>query len=159
MARSNFLKDNSSLIIGLVVVYFGYNKVIKPILESVGLQKSNEELEIEKQTSNPGSAWNPNYWRKGGATIITNANVNKYIETIWNAPGYFSDDFDAVLGVFKQLKTKSQVSYLADKFNQVKGKDLLSWLQGGGALSWPADRFSAEQVNQLIKYVNGLKNY
>jgi hypothetical protein len=159
MARSNFLKDNSSLIIGLVVVYFGYTKVIKPILESVGLQKSNEELEIEKQTSNPGSPWNPNYWRKGGATIITNSQVQKFIDTIWNAPGYISDDFDAVLGVFKQLKTKSQVSYLAHKFNEAKGKDLLNWLQGGGALSWPADRFSADQVNQLIKYVSGLKNY
>jgi hypothetical protein len=159
MAKSNFLKDNSSLIIGLVVVYFGYTKVIKPLLEGVGLSKSEAELEIEKQTSNPASPWNPNYWRKAGATIITNAQVQKFIETIWNAPGYVYDDFDAVLGVFKQLKTKSQVSYLADKFNQVKGKDLLNWLQGGGALSWPADRFSANQVNQLIKYVNGLKNY
>jgi hypothetical protein len=159
MARSNFLKDNSNLIIGLVVVYFGYTKIVKPLLESVGLSQSEAELEVEKQTSNPQSAWNPNYWRKGGATIITNENVNNYIEKIWNAPGYFSDDFDAVLGVFKQLKTKSQVSYLADKFNQVKGKDLLNWLQGGGPLNWPADRFSAEQVNQLIKYVNGLKNY
>ena len=81
---------------------------------------------------------------------IENVLVEKY---------YISDDFDAVLGVFKQLKTKSQVSYLAHKFNEIKGKDLLNWLQGGGALSWPADRFSAEQVNQLIKYVNGLKNY
>ena len=159
MARSNFLKDNGQLIIGLVVVYFGYTKVIKPILESVGLQKSDEELEIEKQTSNPGSAWNPNYWRKGGATLIREADVQRFVNTIWNAPGYLFDDFDAVLGVFKQLKTKSQVSFLADKFNQMKGKDLLNWLQGGDALSWPADRFSAEQVNQLIKYVNGLKNY
>jgi hypothetical protein len=159
MARSNFLRDNSQLIIGLVVIYFGYTKVIKPILEGVGLQKSSEEIEIEKQTSNPASAWNPNYWRKGGATIITNSKVQQFVNTIWNAPGYISDDFDAVLGVFKQLKTKSQVSYLAHKFNEMKGKDLLNWLQGGGALSWPADRFSAEQVNQLIKYVNGLKNY
>jgi hypothetical protein len=159
MARSNFLRDNSQLIIGLVVIYFGYTKVIKPILEGVGLQKSSEEIEIEKQTSNPSSPWNPNYWRKGGATIITNSKVQQFVNTIWNAPGYISDDFDAVLGVFKQLKTKSQVSYLAHKFNEMKGKDLLNWLQGGGALSWPADRFSAEQVNQLIKYVNGLKNY
>lgn len=159
MAQQNFLKDNSSLIIGLVVIYFGYNKVIKPILESVGLQKSDEELEIEKQTTNPGSAFNPNYWRKGGATIITNARVQDFVNTIWNAPGFLYDDFDAVLGVFKQLKTKSQVSYLSHKFNEIKGKDLLNWLQGGGALSWPADRFSAEQVNQLIKYVSGLKNY
>jgi hypothetical protein len=159
MARNNFLKDNSSLIIGLVVLYFGYTKVIKPLLEGVGLSKSDEEIEIEKQTSNPESPWNPNYWRKGGATLIREADVKRFVNTIWNAPGYISDDFDAVLGVFKQLKTKSQVSYLADKFNQMKGKDLLNWLQGGGALSWPADRFSAEQVNQLIKYVNGLKNY
>jgi len=159
MAKDNFLKDNSTLIIGLVVVYFGYNKIIKPILENIGLQKSDEELEIERQTSNPQSAWNPNYWRKGGATLIREADVRKYINTIWNAPGYLSDDFDAVLGVFKQLKTKSQVSYLSHKFNEIKGKDLLNWLQGGGALSWPADRFSAEQVNQLIKYVSGLKNY
>ena len=159
MAKSNFLKDNSSLIIGLVVIYFGYTKVIKPLLEGVGLSKSEAEIEIEQQTSNPSSPWNPNYCRKGGATIITNSQVQKFIDTIWNAPGYTFDDFDAVLGVFKQLKTKSQVSYLADKFNQAKGKDLLNWLQGGGALSWPADRFSADQVNQLIKYVNGLKNY
>ena len=159
MARSNFLKDNSQLIIGLVVLYFGYTKVIKPLLEGVGLSKSDEEIEIEKQTSNPGSPWNPNYWRKGGATLIREADVQRFVNKIWNAPGYISDDFDAVLGVFKQLKTKSQVSYLADKFNQMKGKDLLNWLQGGGALSWPADRFSAERVNQLIKYVNGLKNY
>jgi hypothetical protein len=91
--------------------------------------------------------------------MITTSKVQQFVNTIWNAPGYISDDFDAVLGVFKQLKTKSQVSYLAHKFNEIKGKDLLNWLQGGGALSWPADRFSAEQVNQLIKYVNGLKNY
>ena len=133
--------------------------MIKPILERRRAAKSDEELEIEKQTSNPGSAWNPNYWRKGGATLIREADVQRFVNTIWNAPGYLFDDFDAVLGVFKQLKTKSQVSFLADKFNQMKGKDLLNWLQGGGALSWPADRFSAEQVNQLIKYVNGLKNY
>lgn len=159
MAQSNILKDNSSLIIGLVAVYFGYTKVIKPLLESVGLSQSEAELEVERQSSNPASPWNPNFWRKSNATIITNDAVTKFINTIWNAPGYFNDDFDAVLGVFKQLKTKSQVSYLADKFNKVKGKDLLNWLQGGSALNWPADRFSADQVNQLIKYVNGLKNY
>jgi hypothetical protein len=159
MAKDNFLKDNSTLIIGGIAIYFGYTKILKPFLESIGLTKSDAEIEIEAQSTNPGSPWNPNYWRKTGATIITTAKVNEFINTIWNAPGWVYDDFDAVLGVFKQLKTKSQVSYLVDKFNQVKGKDLLNWMQGGGALSWPADRFSADQVNQLIKYVNGLKNY
>jgi hypothetical protein len=158
MAQNNFLKDNQSLIIGGVVLYLVYTKILKPVSETFGLSKSDEEKNVEKEITTINSPWNPRYWRTGQSQkIITTEQVNKFINTIWNAPGYFYDDFDAVLGVFKQLKYKSQVSYLAEKFYQQKGKDLLSWLQGGGALSWPADRFSSEQVNQLIKYVNTLK--
>lgn len=158
MAQSNFFKDNQNLIIGGVVLYFGYTKIFKPLFESLGLSKSEEELNVNKETTNVNSAFNPNFWKTiPNALILKNDVVTKYVETIWNAPGYFYDDFDAVLGVFKSLKTQTQVSYLAYKFNQLKQKDLLNWLLGGGALSYPADRFSAEQVNQLITYVKGLK--
>ena len=158
MAQSNFFKDNQNLIIGGVVLYFGYTKIFKPLFESLGLSKSEEELNVNKETTNVNSAFNPNFWKTiPNALILKNDVVTKYVETIWNAPGYFYDDFDAVLGVFKSLKTQTQVSYLAYKFNQLKQKDLLNWLLGGGAFSYPADRFSAEQVNQLITYVKGLK--
>jgi len=158
MAQSNFLKDNQNLIIGGVILYLAYTKILKPLSESFGLSKSGEEKNVDKEITKPGSAFNPNYWRSvPNALIIKNDAVNKYIDTIWNAPGYFYDDFDAVLGVFKSLKTQTQVSYLAFKFNEKYKKDLLNWLVGGTLLSYPADRFSAEQVNQLITYVNGLK--
>ena len=158
MAQSNFFKDNQNLIIGGVILYFGYTKVFKPLFESLGLSKSEEETNVEKETTKVNSPFDPNFWKTiPNATIIRNADVEKYVNTIWNAPGYFFDDFDAVLGVFKSLKTQTQVSYLAYKFNQLKQKDLLNWLLGGGALSYPADRFSATQVNQLITYAKGLK--
>ena len=158
MAQSNFLKDNQNLIIGGVVLYLAYTKIIKPLSESFGLSRSDEEKNVDKEITKPGSAFNPNYWRSvPNALIIKNDAVNKYIDTIWNAPGYFYDDFDAVLGVFKSLKTQTQVSYLAYKFNEKYKKDLLNWLIGGTLLSYPADRFSSAQVNQLITYVNGLK--
>lgn len=73
MAKSNFLKDNSSLIIGLVVVYFGYTKIIKPLLEGVGLSKSESELEIEKQTSNPASPWNLTIGVKAAQQLLQTA--------------------------------------------------------------------------------------
>jgi hypothetical protein len=78
------------------------------------------------------------------------------LTTIWNSVGYFYDDFDAVLGVFKQLSTKTQVSQLVEKFNQKYKKDLLIWLKGD---LWPSDRYSNEQVNQLIQLVKNYKNY
>lgn len=160
MAKSNFIKDNQSIIIGAVAIYFGYNSIIKPLLETLGISKSQAEININQESINPGSAWNPNYWkRQMPATILTDNAANNFVNTIWNSVGWFSDNFDSVLGVFKQLKTKSQVSYLVDKFNQAHQKDLLNWLLGGSGWSYPADRFSADQVKILVDYVNSLKNY
>ena len=62
MAQSNFFKDNQNLIIGGVVLYFAYTKIFKPLSESFGLSKSDEEKNVDKEITKPGSAFNPNYW-------------------------------------------------------------------------------------------------
>lgn len=159
MAKNNFLKDNQNLIIYGVLIYIGYSKVIKPILEKVGITKSDEEILIDNEVTNINSPWNPNYYKQFGSRavlLITRASLNQYLATIWNSVGYFYDDFDAVMGVFKKLKTKTQVSQLVDEFNKRFNKDLLLWLKGD---IWPSDRYSVEQVNQLIELVKGFKNY
>jgi hypothetical protein len=154
MAESNFLKDNQNLIIGAVALYFGYTKILKPLSETFGLSKSEDEKNVNTETNKLDSPFNPNFWKTiPNATIIKTDAVNKFAETIWNSVGWFNDDFDAVLGVFKSLKTKTQVSYLVYKFNQLYKKDLLNWLLG---TTYPSDRYSAEQVNQIINLV---KNY
>lgn len=159
MAKDNFLKDNQSIIIWGVVIYFGYTKLVKPFLDTLGITKSDEEIKIEKEVIKLDSPWNPNYWKQFGSRqvhLITDADLKKYIDTIWNSVGYSYDDFEAVLGVFKKLQYKTQVSYLVSKFNQLHKKDLLTWLKGD---FWPSDRFSDAQVNQLIDLVKNYKTY
>jgi len=159
MAKNTFLKDNQNLIIYGVLIYVGYSKVVKPILDKIGITKTDEELEIERESTKIDSPWNPNYYRQFGSKPVLLSKdefIEQYLQTIWNSVGYFYDDFDAVLGVFKRLKAKTQVSQLVDKFNQKYKKDLLLWLKGD---MWPSDRYSDEQVNQLIQLVKNYKNY
>jgi hypothetical protein len=157
----NFIKENSALLLAAGVIFITYNSVLKPLLESLGLTKSAGEVNVSAENQNPNSAWNPLFWQKApsGSLILTQNTTNQFIDTIYNSVGYIYDDFNAVLGVFKQLKSKSQVSYLVDAFNKSKNADLLTWLLGGGIFSYPSDRYSAEQVNQLIQLVNNLPNY
>jgi len=157
MANNNFLKDNGAiLLLGGVVLIVGYDKVIAPILELLGLQKDKNVALIEAQQNTTNSAWNPNFWGRKNSTILTNVAATNYVNQIWSFVGWINDDFEKVFGIFKSLKTKSQVSYLAMKFLELKQKDLLTWLLGGGAFSYPADRFSSEEVGQLVAYVNNL---
>lgn len=159
--QKNFLEKIPTPVYYGIGIYIGYRAILRPILIELGLIKSDEEKEVDKNTSDPNSPFSPTMWKKGptGTLIIKEETVNKFIDSIWNSVGWFSDDFDRVLSVFKNLKTQSQVSYLSDKFQQKKQKDLLSWLLGGNWASWPGDRFSADQVSQLIDYVNKLPKY
>jgi hypothetical protein len=159
MAKNTFLKDNQNLIIYGVLIYVGYAKVIKPILDKIGITKTDEEIEIERESTKIDSPWNPNYYKQFGSRPVLlskEAFINKDLETIWNSVGYWYDDFDAVLGVFKRMSAKTQVSQLVDRFNKAYKKDLLIWLKGD---TWPSDRFSDEQVNQLIQLVKNYKRY
>jgi hypothetical protein len=160
MEKNNFIKDNQNLIITGVVIFLSYKKIILPLMEKLGLTKSQAETNILEESTNPNSAWSPLYWKSAGsgALILTNNAADKFCDEIWNSVGYFSDDFEKVLGIFKQLKSKSQVSFLVDRFNQKYTKDLLVWLQGGSWIDWPADRFSSDQVGQLIDYVKNLRS-
>lgn len=48
---------------------------------------------------------------------------------IYDSKGFFSDDPDRVNGVFMQLNSKAQISYLSNVFNKIFDKDLLTYLQ------------------------------
>jgi len=159
MAKNNFLKENQNLIIWGVIIYIGYSKVIKPFTDTLGITKSEEEKKVDKEIVKLESPWNPNYYKSFGSNVvhlITEADAQKKCAIIWDSVGWFYDDFEAVLGVFKTLKYKTQVSYLASKFYQYYKKDLLTWLKGD---IYPSDRYSDEQVNQLIELVKTYKNY
>lgn len=108
------------------VAYFGGRK----ILQSFGLisdQRETRDLR-ELQSEN---YFNPTYWQQfgAGALILTESDAKRYSDTIKDAYGIFNDDENAIYAVFELLKTKSQVSYLALKFNQYYNISLLGYLQ------------------------------
>jgi len=140
--------------IGAGIAYF---LIARPILMKLGILKSDKQISIENETLKINSAFNPNYWKQfNGSKIITDKAVNDIIYIIQDSFGVLSDNYDAILAQFKKLTYKTQVSYLADKWQQKKNTDFLSFLgNGGGFLPW--DGLSNDHLAAIISYVNSLK--
>jgi len=154
------LRDNERIIILGTLILGGVFlfKKLGNLVPDFGAEDTVESGKVGREAISMESPWNPNFYKKGpsGQLLLTSQSANILVLAILNSVGWFKDDFSQVLGVIKQLKTQSQVSYLADKFAQYQGQDLLTWLQGD---TYPSDRYSAEQVNQLIQYVKQLPKY
>jgi hypothetical protein len=145
-------KNDVILIGGSAVGFILINKLIKVL--GLGSDPTGGEQ------SNPGSPWKPTYWKQftSFTYVITEAQAVQLANIIHNAFGLFQDDYNAVLSVFNQLRTKANVSYLADIFAREHGnQDLLGFLtDGGGILPW--DGLSQDHLQTLINYVDKLPN-
>jgi hypothetical protein len=90
--------------------------------------------------------------------LIRVATAQEYAKTIHGAFTVFQDDFNAIMSVFSQLKTQSQISFLSDVFSKMYKEDLLSFLtDGGGILPW--DGLSDTNLEKLTDLVNKLPKY
>jgi hypothetical protein len=107
-------------------LYFG---VFDPILQALHLKDSADD----KKANDLGKekAFDPNYWKKGGSgtLLITDLGSRAFAKVIYDSHGFWNDDEDKVRGVFRQMRTKSQVSFLADKFYQIYNKGLYDYLK------------------------------
>lgn len=140
--------------IGAVIAYF---LVARPILTKLGIIKSDKVIAIENETLKINTPWNPNYWKQFNRPIlITDKASDDIIAIIQDSFGVLADNYDSILAQFKKLSYKTQVSYLADKWQQQKGTDLLSFLGNGGGI-FPWDGLSNDHLSSLITFVNNLK--
>lgn len=135
----------------VALVYFG---VLDPILTALGIKKDQDDRSLDVQAQDPGSPWAPTMWKQvSGAIILTNAAAVKFTDELYNAFGAFNDCEECVKAVFRQLKFKTQVSYLADVFYQRYGQDLLAYLRGG---NWPQDRLSSADLAEINSFIQKL---
>lgn len=161
-AASAAWKDQTTriVILGIVVIVsmkiFG---LFDRLLIMFGLKKNPDTEKLDQESENPESFWNPNFYKDGpsGTLLLTSAAAEKLSKQIYDAIGLFDDDEEAVIAVFKSLRTQSQASFLSEKFAQLYKADLLSWLRGSGI--WPKDRLSDADVKQITDYVNKLPKY
>jgi hypothetical protein len=147
----------------------GVSNAVSTVAQDLGLSADPNAAAVATATTNiTGSAFDPNFYNTPGAgpTILTASAATDFATTIYNAlDTWFFNDFNAVWGVFTQLTTKSQVSFLANVFQGMYNSNLLSWLEyangnsstaGSGSLL--GGGLSDTQVEQIITYVNQLPN-
>lgn len=133
--------------------------VVRKTLEGLNIFNGPGVKETIKEQADPGSPWKPVFWRQETPSLVIQESfVQDWISQIHDAFTVTNDDFNAVFNVFSQLKTQSQVSYLADKFQQKYQEDLLSFLKdGGGIMPW--DGLSDGHLKILTSLVTNLPKY
>jgi hypothetical protein len=105
-----------------------YLFIAKPLLQKVGVVDSKEDKQGQAFATSATSPFNPQFY-KGKAVTITRAFAEKLAEQIHSADGFFNDDEDAVYAAFRQMKTKNDVSWVADNFQQKYSKDLYTYVR------------------------------
>lgn len=125
-------------LIGLVLAFVVIKSLrdsVKNLFATFGLGTSIEEDKTETQiekTEKKANEFSPLYWQKAPtnktAALLKMETTNNYIKTIKKSIGYLYDNPEEILGVFRQLKYKSQVSWLADNWQKKEGSDLQAWL-------------------------------
>ena len=122
----NILIKAGVSIAGLFIVY--------KLLQKTGLLPSAESTQTAQnlQQLESASVWDYNKFLStlpAGAKLLTQSGAAAYVEDLWDATGTFNDDEEAIYGVFRAMKTQSQISALAKRFNQLKSKDLYGYLK------------------------------
>src|SRR5574337_305464 len=124
--------------------------VINKLLQSAGIFTGPGSQSVHNEQVNPASPWKPDFYKNSppGSLLLYHDTAVQMANDIFDSFGVTQDDFEKVFGVFSQLRTQSQVSYLADVFSQqdfssmfgithTTGLDLLTFLtNGGGLLPW-----------------------
>ncbi len=141
------------------------NNGLDSVFQFLGIKQTPQQAAVQTAlTTKSGNGLDPTYWQQittDGSSLISDSVVSSLVSAIanshdWLLGGY---QFDQVMGAFKQLNNKAQTSYLAYKFQQSEGSDLLTWMNSQSNWTWPlGNRYSPDQINTLIQYVNNLPN-
>ncbi len=148
---------------GIVIIFlviYNYTKGIGSVLEMIGLKDDKEDKAIEDRLNinlnkaEDAGYWKPTLWQqKKGCQILTQSASQKLADQIYNSVGYFTDTPEQAVSAFKQLKYKSQVSYLVDRFNALHQLDLKTFLN---------NRFDTTEqkkaLNDIYNYTSKLPN-
>lgn len=143
----------------VIIIYFLF---ARPLLQKLGIAKDKTDRLIDGQQNlnNNENAFSPIFYKyaPAGSLLLTRARAEQLANELFDALGYWYDDEAKVMGVFRSLKTKSQVSILADVFNQLHKTDILEFMRKGKGVMWEAG-LNDNELAQVINYVNNLPKY
>jgi hypothetical protein len=158
-------KEEQNLYVKIGVIVGAYFLILKPILEKLGISKTQQDLKFSQELDFASTAiespFSPRYWTeaKKPVTIITVKALDNFIKNLYDAQNIFTgDDEAAIYNIFRQLKYKTQVSYLADAFQKKYKFDLLESLKNGhpGSMNWRSG-LNNEELQIVFNIVKNLK--
>lgn len=129
---TKWIKPAAVIAAGFVV----WKYVLSPLLEGTGLKDSKEDVARQKVEALPG---NKDYWRGSwfrlppsqlpikdvkGLVLLNSTYTLSYIRQLYAAMAGTGTNEEKLYGVFRQLKYKSQVSWLVYSYYQKYKLDL-----------------------------------
>ena len=150
------------LIVLLIIVVIAF-VVLKSLRDSVknffasfgmGTSTATDAVnEVIEKTEKKAEEFSPLYWQKPPknktAMLLTMDQTKKHIAAIKKAIGYVYDSPEDIIGVFRQLKYKTQISWIADNWQKTQGSDLQAWL--GDKLDTAKQRESYLEILSIAK--------
>jgi len=127
----------SVVILGGVTTFLLINRAKNKKMYNTLIEHLNTGINQTGTISDYGSSnkqpFHPGYYKTQGvgAKLMTVASAQGLAKTLRNAIGstYTLSNESAILTVFKSMKAKSQVSFLAEQYQKLYNKDLLTDLQ------------------------------
>jgi len=128
---------------------------VKNMFGNIGLGNTQDDDKRESTIKNVASDvkayFNPNFYDKKGAKLLTVAVTQDICKKIYDSVGYVWDNPDETIGQFKRAKFKTQISWIAYHFQLKYSKDLYSYLN---------DKMDTDKQRlvwlDILKYVDSL---
>jgi hypothetical protein len=149
---------NTILMIGAAIMIYMFGK---KAMEKLGVINTPAEDLVQNTVTTSGNPFSPVYYQSfgSGTLLLTRSTAEAYAKQIFDAFNMgFGENFPKIFGVFRLLRTKSQVSFLADVFQQKYTKSLLDTLHNGTSrfMGFPWEGLSGDELAQIISYVDTL---
>ena len=155
------------MIAAVIVLVLIIKKSLRNAGEALNILDTEEEDKKEKeyeknQTELELSAFSPLFFqtekaKNAKASIFTQATANRLTSQLKNSVGTFNDDEQMFVSVFKNCKTKSQVSFLAYVFKNKYSKDMFQFINDYFNDEWGTT--ANKEYKTVLNYVAKLPNY
>lgn len=145
----------------ILIGVFGFT-IVKELFEKLGIWDSKETKLLDNASTDPDSFWNPLFWSKipNGSNYshsLSNQQAFDLAGKLYNSFGPFNDNEEQAIGVFKSYcKTQANASFICYWFGKRYNMDCLTFLRGG---SWPQDRLSDSDVNNINQFISNLPKW
>jgi hypothetical protein len=154
--------EERKLVQYVILIGAAYFLVINPLLKKLGISKDPQSKLIDDldKVAPAKSIWSgAGYVAPAGARLLTSKDALKFAIQIYDALNnrLSGDDEATVIGIFRGLKSQSQVASIAKAFQSKYKLDLLTTLKNGTptAQFWRAISagLSVDELNQILSII------